>query len=109
MHLAISVVRSGTGGSGISNSIVAWNFHLLSRIKWSTSLIGVSTCPNGTFGPLQNFRSFTWTWVMRSGYFLRNGTGDVLLPAVKWPRSRLAALYLASAKVASQMAGVTAA
>ena len=37
-----------------------------------------------------------------------NGTGDVLLPATKCPRSRFAALYFASANAASQIAGVTA-
>ena len=35
-----------------------------------------------------------------------NGTGDVFWPATKCPRSTLAALYFASANVASQLAGV---
>ena len=80
---------------GYSNSIVAWMFHLLSRISCSTSLIGVSPWPNGMFGPLFSFRSFTWTCVMRSWCCLRNGTGDVFLPATKWPMSRLAPLCFA--------------
>ena len=33
---------------------------------WSTSLIGVSPWPSGTFGPLLRLRSLTCTWVIRS-------------------------------------------
>src|SRR5689334_5540935 len=88
--LAISAIRSDPAGTGYSNSIVAWNGHLLSRISCSTSLIGVSPSPNGTLGPLLSLRSLTCTCVMRSWYCLMNGTGDVLLPATKWPRSTFA-------------------
>ena len=33
IDLAISVMRSDPAGTGYSNSIVAWMFHLLSRIS----------------------------------------------------------------------------
>ena len=58
--------ESEPGGTSYSNSIVAWMFHLLSRMSWSTSTIGVSPVPNGTFGPSFSFRSFTCTCVMRA-------------------------------------------
>ena len=51
----------------------------------SASTIGVSPSPNGVFAPLFSFRSFTCTCVMRAWCCFRNGTGDVLLPATKWP------------------------
>src|SRR4029453_1171189 len=49
--------------------------HLLSRIVWSTALIGVSPWPNGTFSPSLPsaccfLRSFTGTCVMRAWCFL---------------------------------------
>ncbi|MND06451.1 hypothetical protein D3C83_278300 [compost metagenome] len=56
-----------------------------------------------------SLRSFTWTCVMRSWCCVRNGTGDVLLPARKWPMSRFAPLNLAWANAASQWAGVVSA
>ena len=49
--------------------------------------MGASPSPNGVFGPLFALRSFTWMWVMRRPFSLRNGSGDPWLPATQWPMS----------------------
>jgi hypothetical protein len=52
MALASSVMRSEPAGTLYSNSMVAWMGHWLSRMRRSTSPIGVSASPKGVFGPV---------------------------------------------------------
>lgn len=52
MAFASSFMRSESAGTLYSNSMVAWMGHWLSRMRRSTSPIGVSASPKGVFEPL---------------------------------------------------------
>src|SRR5438445_12436122 len=49
--LAISVSTSEPAGTGYSNSMVPWTGYFSSFMSCSTSLLGVSPCPQVLLGP----------------------------------------------------------
>ena len=82
-HFCSSLMTSDPAGIGVSSSIVARRTYLFAFHQLQDVADRRVSLPHGTFGPLLMRRSTRCRFVMRSWCWRMNGSGEVLLPAVK--------------------------